>query len=201
MGENDHVLLREFIERVFEERWHAHVREHEELANSIRLLAKAERETAELHAIAHGQEHAAHAREHTLQQTALDKAEVVITDRLRLMNEIREQLATQRAEFVSRESVDERLTGLGSKVDLIVGQNSDRISTMERRQGQYLTDTQFSERISGMLTKSDVIHADQSGRLEVLRREADNMAGRMWMLGAALTMLMVVLTLVSHFIK
>lgn len=100
--------------------------------NATDTLALADRvkETAAFHASAHEREHAAHAREHVLTESALGKADTSLDHRLDLMNEFRAQLRDQSHTLVSKDVLDSlvvannaRLEAVSRELDLLRAQN------------------------------------------------------------------------------
>lgn len=141
-------------------------------ARETLLLKDQVERIATLHAEAHG-------REHALTGDALDKAATSMDKRLEGMNEFRAQLNQQAATFVRRDMLDAQMSAMNSSSEQDVRLLSERIDRET---------TSISARITALTKTID-------DRLKILETASANMAGRLWALGVALGLLIIVANL------
>ena len=107
-------------------------------AHNVEVALVAVQNAAQIHAVAHEQQHHAHQAIHDVEKEAIVKATEQMDKRLYAMNEYRSQLREQSSTFMSRELGDAqlndlrtRVAALTSRLDTQSGQNQGQ--NLERR--------------------------------------------------------------------
>jgi hypothetical protein len=114
------ATLAESTEREVKTLAAAHAREVAELKANVNELARLHSE--------------AHAREHGLTQTAVEKAEQSLGVRLEGMNELRAQITGERGTYVTRDMLEAKLGGLDGKVEGALSGVGRRLGDLENKQ-------------------------------------------------------------------
>jgi hypothetical protein len=93
------------------------------VANALRAV----QEAAQIHAVAHEQQHHSHQEIHSVEKEAVDKASTQMDKRLEGMNEFREQLRDQTREFLPRNEADKVTASLERAITALDGSISSRL--------------------------------------------------------------------------
>jgi hypothetical protein len=143
------VTLREYIEAILHEQDRALQALAASTAREVAVLAEATEREVKTLAASHGREVAelkanvqelarlhseAHAREHALTQTAVEKAEQSLGVRLEGMNELRAQITGERGTYVTRDMLEAKLSGIDGKVDSGTAGLAKRLGDLENKQ-------------------------------------------------------------------
>ena len=129
MDDPERIPLREFIERVADERWQSHLREHQ--------VAAAARDAAETqHRIAHEREHAMTATAITKAEDAVNRALVAAKEandkRFDAGNEFRAALGDAAARFATRDTMAALEKSLIERQERVEKELSRRLTELER---------------------------------------------------------------------
>ncbi len=121
------VSLREYIEAILHEKDRALQALAATHGHEVQALKENVLELARIH-------DDAHAREHALTQTALEKAEQSLTIRLESMNELRSQIYSERGTYVTRDMLETKMAALDTQLDSLGVMVNRRLGELENKQ-------------------------------------------------------------------
>lgn len=123
-------------------------------------------------------------RELQLAREVTDQTRKQMDEKLQEMNQFRHQLEAERERYVTRDMLDARL-----------GSVTGRMQELEKRADIGVTRDTLDARMQG----EDARLLALSARLDLLERMKANLEGRLWAIGAALGVLIVVVNWLLHF--